>query len=185
MPVPAVVLVEGESDRVALLTLGDALGAQGLEVRAMGGVTNLRAHLARVEGPVAGLYDAPAADWVHRVLVDADVPVAGFHACRDDLEDELLRALGPDAVERVVADAGESRALRRLAAMPAQRGWSRERVLQRFLTSRGGRKARYARLFVEALVARDGTDGAPAPLRAVLAEVGIGPVVRGPTGGHM
>lgn len=170
-----VVLVEGESDRVALLTLATLAGTDlaGVEVVAMGGVTNLRRHLTGLPrgACVVGLYDAPAGAWVGRVLAEAGVPAGRFHACRDDLEDELLRALGGEAVEQVVADAGEARALRRLAAMPAQRGWTREQVHRRFLGSRGGRKARYAALFVAALVARDGPRGAPAPLRHVLAAV--------------
>lgn len=169
----AVVLVEGESDRVALLTLAELAGLDltRVEVVAMGGVTNLRRHLATLPDDVrvAGLYDAPAAGWVGRALADAGVPDGRFHACDDDLEDELLRALGPEAVERVVEAAGETRSLGRLAAMPAQRGWSRERVHRRFLSSRGGRKARYAALLVEALVARDGVDGVPVPLRGALA----------------
>ena len=47
----AVILVEGESDRVALETLaargGDDLAAQGVAVISMTGVTNARAYLVR------------------------------------------------------------------------------------------------------------------------------------------
>jgi hypothetical protein len=49
--------------------------------------------------------------------------------------------------------------------MPAQRGWTREALLERFLGVRSGRKARYAALPVEAL--EDGS--VPPPLTAVLA----------------
>ena len=91
----------------------------------------------------------------------------GFHACSLDLEDELLRALGTDAVEAAIGEAGEAQSLRLLAGMPAQRGWTREAVLRRFLTSQAGRKVRYAALLVTAL----GADRAPAPLAAVLASV--------------
>ena len=64
----AVVLVEGDSDRVALLTLagrcGRSLADEGVEVVAMGGITNTRAFAwhygPRGLGiPLAGLYDAP------------------------------------------------------------------------------------------------------------------------------
>ena len=51
--------------------------------------------------------------------------------------------------------------------MPAQRDWTREAVLRRFLTSQSGRKARYAALLVEALE----PDRVPEPLAAVLARV--------------
>ena len=54
--------------------------------------------------------------------------------------------------------------MRLLAGMPAQRGWTREAVLNRFLGSKSGRKARYAGLFVEALE----PDRAPVPLSALL-----------------
>ena len=63
----AVVLVEGNSDRVALHTLagrhGRALADEGVEVIAMGGITNTRTFASRY-GPqglgvtLAGLYDA-------------------------------------------------------------------------------------------------------------------------------
>lgn len=174
-------LVEGESDRVALHVLadrrGEDLAAAGVVVVAMGGITNLRSHALR-DGPrgrglaLAGLYDVPEERHVRRGLLAAGLPVTevgglaglGWHACVTDLEDELLRALGLPAAEAVVEAAGEGPSLRLLTQMPAQRGWSRRDLLRRFLTSQSGRKARYARLFVEAL----DLDRAPAPLVAVL-----------------
>jgi hypothetical protein len=51
--------------------------------------------------------------------------------------------------------------------MPAQRGWTREALLRRFLGVRSGRKARYAALLVEAM----DTERAPEPLAALLARV--------------
>lgn len=181
----AVVLVEGDSDRVALQTLatrqGRDLSAEGVAVVAMGGTTNTRAFAERY-GPhglglsLAGLYDAPDETTLRRGLAAAglttalepDGPAAlGFHACTADLEDELVRALGLEAVEAVITAAGEAQSLRLLAGMPAQHGWTREAVLRRFLTSRSGRKARYAALFVEALE----PVAVPAPLSAVLSRV--------------
>lgn len=177
-----VVLVEGNSDRVALLTLaarrGRDLAAEGVEVVAMGGVTNTRAFALRY-GPsglgvrLAGLYDAPDEAKVRGGLVAAGLSVAlepgglddlGFFGCVADLEDELIRALGLDAAEAIIDEAGETRSLRLLAGMPAQRGWTRLEVLRRFLGSQGGRKARYAELFVEAL----DESQVPTPLGAVL-----------------
>jgi len=67
----------------------------------------------------------------------------------------------------VIEAAGEAQSLRLLARMPAQRGWPRTAVLRRFLTSRSGRKERYATLLVEALE----PDRVPAPLTAVLGRV--------------
>ncbi|CAA9375590.1 MAG: hypothetical protein AVDCRST_MAG47-1712 [uncultured Nocardioidaceae bacterium] len=178
----AVVLVEGESDRVALLTLaartGRDLAAEGIDVVAMGGITNTRSFASRygphgLDLPLAGLYDAPDEAIVERALAAAGLgdavgarglPGAGFHQCCMDLEDELIRALGVAAVEAVIEDAGETRSLRLLERMPAQRGWTREALLHRFLGVRSGRKARYAKLLVEALE----PGRVPAPLAATL-----------------
>jgi hypothetical protein len=180
-----VVLVEGASDRVALTTLAARLGrdlaGEGVEVVAMGGITNTRAFAERY-GPsglgvhLRGMYDAPDEAKLRRGLVRAGVGRAsspdvldrlGFHACSMDLEDELVRALGVPAVEAVIEAAGEASSLRLLAGMPAQRDWSREAVLRRFIGSRSGRKARYAALLVEALDPAD----VPHPLAAVLADL--------------
>lgn len=166
-------LVEGESDRRAVLSLAGLLAhdlaARGVEVVAMGGVTNLRSFALRYGPrgrgiPLAGLYDAPQEDVVRRGLAAAGLPPRGFFGCTADLEDELIRALGAPVVERLVDGAGERRSLELLAAMPAQRSWTREQVLRRFLGSKAGRKARYAALLTGAL----DPDRVPAPLTGVL-----------------
>lgn len=175
------VLVEGESDRIAVEVLarrrGLDLASDGVRVLAMGGITNVRAFALRLgprgDGlPLAGLYDAPEAAVVRRGLVAAgvttpgstDLAAHGFFACEADLEAELIRALGVDRVEAVVETEGDGRSLRLLAGMPAQRSWSRERVLHRFLGAGSGRKARYAELLVTALAPGE----EPPPLRALL-----------------
>jgi hypothetical protein len=178
----AVVLVEGDSDRVALRTLagrrGRDLAAEGVDVVAMGGITNARAFASHygprgLDVPLAGLYDAPEEAKLRHGLAAAGLPAApgpdglagqGFYKCSADLEEELIRALGVEAVEAVIEEAGEARSLRLLAGMPAQRGWGREAVLRRFLGSKSGRKARYAALLVDAL----DPDSAPEPLTALL-----------------
>jgi hypothetical protein len=181
----AVVLVEGNSDRLALQTLagrcGRDLAAEGVEVVPMGGITNTRAFASRygprgLDVPLAGLYDAPEEAHLRRGLLAAGflaarvpeaLPGLGFFKCTADLEDELIRALGVEAVEDVIEAAGDMRSLRLLAGMPAQRDWSRVAVLRRFLGVRSGRKARYAALLVEALQ----PERVPGPLRAVLDRV--------------
>ena len=180
-----VVLVEGNSDRVALLTLagrrGRDLAAEGIEVVAMDGITNNRAFASRygphgLGVPLAGLYDAAEEAKLRKGLAAAGLQTAlepdglarlGFYGCSADLEDELIRALGVAAVEAVIEAAGETRSLQLLAGMPAQRDWTREAVLRRFLGSRAGRKARYAALLVDALP----PGHEPEPLAAVLARV--------------
>jgi len=179
-----VVLVEGESDRQAVLAVAEASGrdlaAEGIEVVAMGGITNTRTFAQRY-GPqgqglhLAGLYDAADEAKCRNGLLAAGVRVPdgagglaaiGFHGCSADLEDELIRALGADAAPAVIEKAGDLRSLQRLAAMPAQRGWTREAVLRRFFGAGAGRKARCARLLAAALA----PEQIPAPLAAVLAE---------------
>jgi hypothetical protein len=182
-PLRAVVLVEGDSDRMALCTLADRRGrdlaAEGVHVVAMSGITNTRAFASHYgpQGmgvPLAGLYDAPAQGILQRGLAAAGLDAAleadalaglGFHRCSQDLEDELIRALGVEGVEAVIEAAGEAPSLRLLASMPAQRDWTREAVLKRFFGVRSGRKARYAQLLVEALQ----PGRVPEPLAAVLA----------------
>ena len=136
----------------------------------MGGITNTRAFATRYGPnglglPLAGLYDVGEESVLRRGLAAAGLPGAvepggperlGFYACSSDLEDELIRALGVDGVEAVIAAAGEAQSLRLLTGMPAQRGWTRVEVLRRFLGSQSGRKARYAALFVRALAPRSG-----------------------------
>ncbi len=181
----AVVLVEGNSDRVALQTLATRLGrdlhSEGVEVVPMGGITNTRSFAQRygpagLDLPLAGLFDCAEETTLRRGLAAAGLSAAlepgglaglGFYGCSADLEDELVRSLGADRVEAVVEAAGEARSLRLLAGMPAQRGRPREAVLRRFLGVRSGRKARYAALLVGAA----DQDRVPAPLVAVLARV--------------
>lgn len=162
-----VVLVEGESDRVALRTLaarrGRDLDAEDVQVVAMGGITNTFAHLQQYRAAdvrLGGLYDAAESAQLRSALDRAGVAAHGFFGCEPDLEYELIRALGVPGVEAE----GETRSLQLLAGMPAQHDWPRERVLHRFLGVRAGRKARYARLLVEAL----DLAAVPPPLDAVL-----------------
>ncbi|MBM9468393.1 ATP-dependent endonuclease [Nakamurella sp. YIM 132084] len=180
-PVRVVVLVEGESDRVAVETLaqrrGRDLTAERVQVLAMGGITQLPKRVAEVTArgvAVVGLYDAAEERWVRRALAvpghrpgpePAELAARGFHGCRDDLEDELIRALGVTVCVSLVETAGDLRALRHLAGMPAHRGRPAEAVLHRFLGAGSGRKIRYARLLTAAL----DLEHVPAPLDAVLA----------------
>ncbi len=76
-------------------------------------------------------------------------------------------ALGVEAVEAVIEAAGEVHSLRLLAGMPAQRVWTREAVLRRFLGVRSGARHATRPLLVEALE----PSRVPEPLTAVLARV--------------
>lgn len=153
-----VVLVEGVSDAAALLAAarlrGRDLAAENVEVRAMGGATNVGRALTEVpaEVRVAGLYDAPEERFFRRGLVrthrvhdpGADLEGFGFFECVRDLEDELIRALGTDTVLRVVESQGELGLFGTLQKQPAQRDRSLTDQLHRFMGTRSGRKERYA-----------------------------------------
>lgn len=164
-----VVLVEGVSDQVAVEALAERrhrnLAADGVAVVPIGGAQAIGRFL-RAYGPqgldlkLAGLYDAAEEDGVRRGLegaglglglTRADLERLGFFACVADLEEELIRALGADAVERVLAANGDLRSFRTLQKQPAWRGRSPEQQLRRFMGSGARRKIRYARFLVEAL----------------------------------
>jgi hypothetical protein len=187
VPPHTVVLVEGESDRVALEALarrhGRDLAEKGITIVPMGGVTNARSNLERY-GPhgagrrVAGLYDAKEEDDVRRGLARAglgpnltraDMETLGFFRCVADLEDELIRALGPAAVERVIVAEGEIRSFRTLQKQAAQRERGVDAQLRRFIGSKGGRKIRYAQLLVDAL----DLSRVPRPLEGLLAALEV------------
>jgi hypothetical protein len=92
----------------------------------------------------------------------------GFHTCVEDLEDELIRALGVPRVEELLEAEGELRSFRILQQQPAQQGRSAQRQLRRFMGTRSGRKAHFARVLVEALA----DDQVPRPLERALVDVG-------------
>lgn len=172
-PSRTVVLVEGESDRVAVTTLARLrerdLAAEGVEVVAMGGATNVHRFLGRYGAAphvrVAGLCDLGERRFFARALRRHGF---SFFVCERDLEDELIRCLGAERVIEVVADQGEAGALATFRQQPAQRARPVEAQLHRFLGTHSGRKAQYARALVEALPA----GVSPAPLAGLLAHVG-------------
>jgi hypothetical protein len=181
----AVVLVEGVSDQLALEALaerhGRNLDAEGVSIVPIGGATNIRKALA-VFGPqgfgvrLAGLCDAGEEGDFRRALElaglgsnlsRADMERLGFYVCVADLEDELIRALGTAAVERVLDAQGDLEPFRTFQKQPAWRGRAPEEQLRRFIGTTSGRKIQSAAMLVGAL---DLTK-APPPLDEVLAHV--------------
>jgi hypothetical protein len=90
----------------------------------------------------------------------SDLEALGFFVCVADLEDELIRALGTAAVERVVDAEGELGSFRTLQKQPAWRGSTTHDQLRRFMGSGSGPKIRYSRTLVAAL----DLDRVPRPL---------------------
>jgi hypothetical protein len=170
----AVVLVEGLSDQLALEVVarrrGRDLVAEGILVESMGGATNIGHYLDRY-GPlvVGGLYDTAEERFFRRALdrvglAADDLEERGFFRCAADLEDELIRAVGPSEVERLIEAEGRLASFRKLQQQPAQRGRSRHDQLRRLMGGRSGGKYHYARLMAEAVR----LDRIPRPLTALL-----------------
>jgi hypothetical protein len=178
----AVVLVEGVSDRLAVETLaarrGRDLAAEGVDVIAIGGAQAIGRLLERY-GPqgldlrLAGLCDAAEENHFRRALERAGLgtdltrgkmEALGFYVCEADLEEELVRTLGPDAVERIIEEQGESGAFRTFRKQLEKRRLSREEQLHGFMWNR---KIRYAPLLVAAL----DLERVPRPLEGVLEHV--------------
>ncbi len=163
------ILVEGESDRRAVEVLarrrGRDLTAEGVAVVAMGGITNLGHHLdaLSVGVRVTALYDKAEEAWVRRALARRTVPAA-LHACDEDLEDELIRALGIARVVGVIEAQGDLMAWETLQNQPFHRDRPQALVLRRFFGTTSGRKIAYAGHLTGAL----DLDRVPAPLDRAL-----------------
>jgi hypothetical protein len=179
----AVVLVEGLSDQIALETLAERrsrnLDAEGVRIIPIGGAQAIGRFLEEFGQRgvrLAGLCDVGEESDFRRALETAGLgwdltrsgmEELGFYICVEDLEDELIRAHGADAVERVVEAQGELRSFRTLQKQPAWDGRPADEQLHRFMGSGGRRKIRYARLLVETLE----LDRMPRPLDGVLEHV--------------
>ncbi len=173
LTVRAVVLLEGPSDVAAVSALaasrGRNLAAEGVCVLPMGGAMSV-GRFARLLGPtglglrLTGLCDEAERGYYARGLERSDTAQQGFFVCAADLEDELIRALGPPRVAELVRAEGDLRALQTFLRQPAQRGRTAQQQLRRFLGTKKGRKIHYGRVLVEAL----DPDRVPAPLDDLL-----------------
>ena len=181
-----VVLVEGISAQIALETAaagrGRDLDAERVVIVPIGGAHAIGRFLLRW-GPLgaglrlAGLCDLQEEEIFRRGLVAAqvgsprtraDLEHLGFYVCVDDLEDELIRAVGTAEVEALFDSQGDLGSFRSLQGQPNWRGRELPAQLRRFLGSGSRRKLRYARLLVEAATA---TEALPPPLEALLTAV--------------
>ena len=164
----SVILVEGVSDQLAVEALaarrGRDLAAEGVAVIPIGGAGNIRRFVEEFapQGiPIAALCDAREQRDFRVALGD------GVHVCDADLEDELIRCLGPVRVEQIIEGQGELGRFRTFQNQPAQRARSIEAQLRRFMGTRGGRKIQYAPVLVGALDLAH----VPRPLDGVLVPV--------------
>jgi hypothetical protein len=180
--VSVVVVVEGESDQIAIEAMaarrGIDLVAAGVRIVVLGGAHRIRRFLDQL-GPLTdglrlvGLCDANEEPVFRKALeragfgsdlTRAEMEQLGFYVCVADLEDELIRAVGATAVEEILRANGDLHRFRTLQQMPAWRGRATEEQLRRFMGSGGRRKIRYARFLVDAL----DLESVPRPLDQVL-----------------
>ena len=82
----------------------------------------------------------------------------------EDLEDELIRAIGAAQVEALIDSQGDLGSFRSLQRQPDWRSQPAAAQLRRFLGSGSGRKLRYTRLLAGAV----NLDRLPHPLDALL-----------------
>jgi hypothetical protein len=168
-PLRAAILVEGESDRQAVLALADRRGrdlaGEGVAVVPIGGAQAIDRYLAQY-GPaglglrLAGICDAGEEGAYRRGLeraglgsglTRAAMEELGFFVCSADLEDELIRAHGAGAVLRILGEHGHLAPFRTLQKQPQWRERPVEAQLRRFMGSGGRRKIEYGRWLVETL----------------------------------
>jgi len=177
------ILVEGWSDQAAVETWARTsavdLPGNAVVVLPVGGITNMGKFLSALRAPglamkVSGLYDASEEALTLRCLeraglaaklTRASAEAAGFFSCVNDLEDELIRALGTAAVEALLEAQDELRSFRLFQRQPMQQGRDTHSQLKRFMGTRAGRKIRYGSLLVAALA----PERVPLPLKRVLA----------------
>lgn len=177
----SIILVEGASDRAAIEALarrrGRDLGAEGVAVIAMAGATNARTFLdllgpAGYDVRLVGLCDereertirnAAEQAGLGRELDRADLQQLGLFVCVRDLEDELIRALGVDAMLGIIRSQGDLGRFRSFQNQPAQIHKTIEDQIWRWL---GNHKIRYAPLMIAALA----PDRVPAPIEGVMAQ---------------
>jgi predicted kinase len=153
-----VIIVEGESDRIALEVLAARMGVMLPRIAVVGGASGARRAVSGMgDQAILGLVDANERRQFERVIEQVFV-------CDPDLEGELVRALGVEAVEEVIAAEGELESFRRLQQQPAQRERPVEGQLARFFGGRSGNKSRYARLLAAAVP----LDRMPEPLAAIV-----------------
>src|ERR1700751_4010576 len=160
----AVIFVEGITDPIALEAVAGRLGLalDGLEIVPIGGAQAVARVSAGYPGVrLAGLCDAGEERYFREALGDA------VFVCTADLEDELVRSLGPERVKAVIAAEGDLETFRNFQNQPYWRGRPVEAQLRRWLQASDNRGKRYPPLLIGALEPAE----IPLPPAGVLAAV--------------
>jgi hypothetical protein len=167
------VLLEGRSDVAAVRALAGARGlaeeADGFRLVDMGGVTNIQRELAGLRGGrVLGMCDAGEVRFVVQALRSrhddvrdvGDLAAHGFVVCDRDLEDELIRGLGPPVVAGLLDGLGLADRFALFQRQPAWQDRPLHEQLHRFCGVASGRKS----LLAGAMAAALDVATPPAPL---------------------
>jgi predicted ATP-dependent endonuclease of OLD family len=161
----ALIVVEGFSDLLALRTLtklrGKDLDASGVSLLSLDGSGTFK-HYLQLFGPeglgveLRGLCDQDAErDWIEK-LSAAGIGVAdrasleenGFFVCDPDLEAEMLSALEPTEITRVINEDGAEATFSSFASHPANSGLTEHEIQVAFFKNE---KVRWAPLFAAAM----------------------------------
>lgn len=147
-PADIVVLVEGTSDAAVLQVLAGRCGVvlaepavQVLVTGGTGGVLRTLKSLRRPPLHLLVLCDRGEAPSVGRALAASGAPAELF-VCADDIEDELIRAVGEYGILQVLAATGDRRAFRTLQHQPEHCHRPFDRQIHRFIGAGSGRKRR-------------------------------------------
>lgn len=154
------VLVEGISDLIALEAVAERQGrdleAEGTVVAPVGGASAFRQHVNQLQEwgiEVRGLVDEAEERIVRAAITGTtsratgpDLESLGIYVCVEDLEDELIRAVGPSRVEAILQREDDLGSFRSLQKQPAWRDSDITAQLRRFMGAGARRKLRYARL---------------------------------------
>ena len=146
--VAVAVLLEGRSDVAAVRAVATKRGVDLSHVRLVDadGVTNFARAIDEIDTATTellGLYDRAEARFVVRALgleQERDLAERGFFACDADLEEELIRALGPESVLTIIDELGLMPKFNGLRQQPAWHDQPLADQLHRFCGSASGRK---------------------------------------------
>lgn len=158
---PITILVEGESDKAAVLALAPRLGidfeTDAITITVIGGAGNFGRAIRETVGQghrVGGLYDELEERFVAGALnrqEGEDLTRQGFFACRPDLELELVRAMGAAEMAPLFEANGDLKTFRNFQDQPTYRDLEVLDQVRRFIAASGARKAKYAALMGEAV----------------------------------
>lgn len=174
MPKPITILVEGESDKAAVVALaprlGVDLGAEDITVTVIGGAGNFGRAIpeaVKLGHRVGGLYDEAEEHFVGDALnrqAGEDLTRQGFFACRPDLELELVRAIGAVEMTPLFDAHGDLKTFRNFQDQPKYRDADVVEQMRRYIGANGARKAKYAAIMADAVPFED----VPEPLQGLV-----------------